>query len=292
MQDERLFQKACLVQLSTSCWQGRTVLQSSLLEQIGNSGWLRGSKVLVDPESLAFIRSAVTKARVTLQKLALPFPIKGLTLLPKDSVGRIDRELSEIRDEFYAEVEIFLSKYHDERERAKESLGSLFDPSDYPVDVRAKFRFEWRFLVLDLPGKSKILSPEIYEREKAKFQSMMEETRDLATLALREEFAEIVRHISDRLTGKEDGKPKQIRSAMMDRLHEFLDSFGDRNLFQDGELASLVTKAREMVDGVSVEGLRADEGIRQRLGDEMISIRDAVDAAIEDLPRRKIRMAA
>ena|GEM_PF-6010784 len=32
MQDENIFQKACLVQLSTGCWQRMTALGSSLME--------------------------------------------------------------------------------------------------------------------------------------------------------------------------------------------------------------------------------------------------------------------
>ena len=35
---------------------------------------------------------------------------------------------------------------------------------------------------MDVAGKSGILSPELYEREKEKFQTLMEETRELATV--------------------------------------------------------------------------------------------------------------
>ena len=45
----------------------------------------------------------------------------------------------------------------------------------------------------DDSGKSTVLPLKIYEREKEKFQSMMDETREIASSALREEFAKIVK---------------------------------------------------------------------------------------------------
>ena len=197
-----------------------------------------------------------------------------------------------MKSEFEAEVEKFISNYEDEREKARESLGHLFNESDYPIDVRRKFRFDWRFITLDIPGKSGILSPELYEREKEKFQVLMEETRELATVALREEFAGIVRHMVERLSGEEDGKPKKFKNSMMVKMGEFLESFGDRNLFNDAKLAELFDQARDAVNGLLTYELRQDENLRRYIADEMNHLRISVDGALEDLPRRKIRLAA
>jgi len=292
MKDENIFQKACLVQLSTGCWQGVTALGSNLMERIGNSEWLKGAKVLIDPECLSPVRSVLSKARTYLQKSALPFPINGLTLVPKETLARIDESLCGMKAEFEAEVENFISKYEGERERARENLGHLFSDSDYPINIRQKFRFEWRFIIMDVPGKSKILSPELYEREKGKFHALMDETRELATMALREEFAGIVRHMVKRLSGEEDGKPKRLQSSMLEKMGEFLESFGDRNLFDDDQLAELVGQAKDVVSGLSTDELRQDGNLRKYIADEMNQLRVAVDGALEDLPRRKIRLAA
>jgi len=262
------------------------------MEKIGNSEWLKGAKVLIDPDCLSTVRSVLSKARTHLQKAALPFPIHGLTLVPKETLTRIDETLCQMKSEFEAEVEKFIESYDYEREKARESLGHLFNEADYPINVREKFRFEWRFITLDIPGKSGILSPELYERAKEKFQTLMEETRELATVALREEFAGIVRHMVERLSGEEDGKPKKFKNSMMEKMGEFLDSFGDRNLFADDKLAELVDQARDVVNGLSTDELRQDGNLRKYIADEMDHLRISVDGALEDLPRRKIRMAA
>jgi len=262
------------------------------MEKIGNSEWLKGAKVLIDPDCLSSVRSVLSKARTHLQKAALPFPIHGLNLVPKETLTRVDESLRQMKSEFEAEVEKFIESYESEREKARESLGHLFSESDYPIDVRRKFRFEWRFITMDVPGKSGILSPELYEREKEKFQVLMEETRELATLALREEFAGIVRHMVERLSGEEDGKPKKFKNSMMEKMGEFLESFGDRNLFDDEKLAVLVDQARDVVSGLSTDELRQDANLRSYIAEEMNQLRVAVNGALEDLPRRKIRMAA
>jgi hypothetical protein len=262
------------------------------MEKIGNADWLKGAKVLIDPDCLLPVRSVLSKARTYLQKAALPFPIHGLTLVPKETLSRIDEALCGMKSEFEGEVDKFISNYDVEREKARESLGHLFSEADYPIDVRRKFRFEWRFIVMDVPGRSGLLTSELYEREKEKFQALMEETRELATVALREEFAGIVRHMVERLSGEEDGKPKRFQASMLDKMGEFLDSFGDRNLFRDDKLAELVDQARDVVSGLSPEELRQDGNLRRYIADEMNQLRVAVDGALEDLPRRKIRMAA
>lgn len=294
MSEQNIFQQACLLQLSTSCWQGAKALEPSVIESRftdGQSQWLSGRKFLVSPDSLAKVRAVISKARTFVEKLALPFPVAGLTLVPKEMLTRIDNGLEGIRQEFFSAVGEFIAVYDDERREAEKSLGELFNEADYPIDIRSKFKLEWRFLTLDVPGKSRILPPEVYEREKAKFQAMMEETHELAVTALREEFGGLVHHMLDRLTG-ENGKPKRFKSSMLDKMQDFISGFEGRNLFDDEGLADLVDQAKAIVSGVSPESLRENPQLRQRVSSKMSEIKDAIDNALEDLPRRKIRLAA
>ncbi len=88
--------------------------------------------------------------------------------------------MQEIRTEFPREARLFVSEYLEARLEAQWSLGEHFPKSDCPVNIQDRFSYEWRFLVLDVPGKGKILSTEIYEKKKQQFQDIMEETRGLA----------------------------------------------------------------------------------------------------------------
>ena len=290
--EKDIFQKSCLLQLSTSCWQGSRMLDPAVMEQIGNSAWLKGRKHLINPETLNPIRAVVSRARKAMELQALPFPIHSLTLIPKEQLARIEECLAKHRSDYWTEVDKFCDQYEEARESARENLGDLFSEADYPINIRSRFGFEWQYLTLDVPGKAGILTPEIYEREKAKFEAMMEETRELAMGALRQEFADHVGHIVERLTRSEDGRPKVFKNCMVEKIQGYLDVFDARNLFGDEQLAELVSKAKAIIAGVSPESIRENIWLKNGIAEGMGKIKQAIDGAIIDLPRRKVRIGA
>ena len=287
-----VFQKACLIQLSSSHWQGSRMLEQGVMERLGeNSEWLRGRKYLINPELLGPIRTAVHQARNTVQKFSLPFPITSLYLVPKDSLSVVDERLQAFKLRFWDKVGEFEQVYEQAREEARVNLGDLWNEADYPMDIRSKFKFDWRFLALSVPSKTKLLTPELYEREKAKFQELMEETRELAMTALREEFAQIIHFLTERLSNN-GGKPKTLNGSMFNKLHDFMDDLSTRNIFDDERLVELCDQARSVIGGVSPYGLKYNDAVREQIRSEMSVLQDAIDSAIEDMPRRKIRLAA
>lgn len=287
-----IFQKACLIQLSTSVWQGCCKLDESVLKRIGeNSEWLKGSKDLVNQDLLSPIRKCAGQARTAIVKYSLPFPINSVYLISKEALSMIDEKLQEYKKQFWDKVQDFELLFEIAKEEAMGYLGDLYNEADYPIDITRKFRFEWRFLTLDVPGKSTVLPPEIYEREKEKFQSMMDETRELAISVLREEFAKTVNGLTEKLN-KDSTQPRVIKSSMFNKMREFLDGFGTRNIFEDEVLAELSQQAKALIEGVSPDGIKGNDVMRQKIKNEMNELKFAIDSAIEDMPRRKIRMAS
>ena len=286
-----IFQKACLIQLSTSVWQGCCKLDESVLKRIGeNSEWLKGSKDLVNQDLLSPIRKCAGQARTAILKYSLPFPINSVYLISKEALSMIDEKLQEYKEQFWEKVQDFELLFEIAKEEAMGYLEDLYNEADYPIDITRKFRFEWRFLTLDVPGKSTVLPPEIYEREKEKFQSMMDETRELAISALREEFAKTVNGLTEKLN-KDSTQPRVIKSSMFNKMREFLDGFGTRNIFEDEVLVELSQQAKALIEGVSPDGIKKNDVMRQKIKNEMNELKFAIDSAIEDMPRRKIRMA-
>jgi len=288
-----LFKKACLIQLSTSVWQCSRVLNQKVLAQkIGKDNeWLRGRKFLINPELLGPIKTAVQQARKTVQKYSLPFPITSIYLIPKESLSIVDERMQYFKERFWKKTKDFESLYGTARQEAESILGDLFNESEYPSDVVQKFKFDWRYFELSTPGKSNILSPEVYEREKQKFTSLMEETRELSMAALREEFADVVTNLVTRLT-KDDGNPKAISNNMFNKLHEFLDDFSTRNIFNDEKLVELTQQAKSVISGVSPYGLKYNDLMQKKIANGMEELSQAITDAISDLPRRKLRLAA
>jgi len=208
----------------------------------------------------------------------------------KEALTQIDEKLQEYKKQFWDKVQDFELLFEIAKEEAMGYLGDLYNEADYPIDITRKFRFEWRFLTLDVPGKSTVLQPEIYEREKEKFQPMMDETRELAISALREEFAKIINGLTEKLN-KNSTQPRVIKSSMFNKMREFLDGFGTRNIFEDEVLVELSQQAKDLIEGVSPDGIKKNDIMLQKIKNEMNELKFAIDSAIEDMPRRKIRMA-
>jgi len=136
-------------------------------------------------------------------------------------------------------------------------------------------------------GKAGILSPEIYEREKEKFIKTMEEARTLAIESLREEFASMVDRITDRFTESADGKPKVFKNATVESFYEFFETFKERNIFRDEQLAQLVERAQAVLENVTAESIRTNEHLRQNIRAGMAEIETAMAEGLIR-PRRKI----
>ena len=218
---ENMFEKGCLVQLSAAVWGAtRKVNTERLSNNEVSEKWLSASKKLVDPDSLKPVNKVVNAARSYLTGVTLPFPLQGMAFIPKEMIGRVDEKLGVFKDDFNKTVESFLGSYDNLREVAMLNLGDLFSEFDYPLDVKAKFGFTWRFVILDVPnGRHGILAPEVYEREKEKFVRTMEEARELAVQSLREEFSGMVQRITERFT---NGREYQTQDLQERHCGEFL----------------------------------------------------------------------
>jgi len=288
---ENMFEKGCLVQLSISVWKATKKIDPNLLSGLVNScDWLSATKKLIDPESLKPISKAGNAARTYLRSVSLPFPIQGMVFVPKEMISRVDGKLEEIKDGFCSTVDVFARDYGLLREAAVSHLGSLFNELEYPVDVRQKFSFVWRFVILDVPnGNAGILSPEVYEREKEKFINTMEEARELAILSLRGEFASMVARICERFTNSGDGKPKVFKNATINSFYEYFETFKERNIFRDDELTGLVSRAQHILGGTSAEAIRDDTTLRETISSGMQEVEEAM-ANVLSMPRRKIIM--
>jgi len=287
---ENMFEKGCLVQLSISKWGGvKKINDHQLAEMIDSHEWVTATKKLVDPESLKPICKMGNAARTYLTTVSLPFPIQGMVFIPKEMITRVDQRLEEFKTEFNDTVTIFLRDYDRLRQTAMVYLGELFNEVDYPLHVEKKFSFAWRFIILDVPnGKSGILSPEVYEREKEKFIQTMEEARTMAIESLREEFASMVERITERFT-QSDGKPKVFKNTTVESFYEFFETFKERNIFKDEQLAELVDRAQAVLGGVSPESIRTSDHLKEHIHVGMAEIESAMAVALAR-PRRKIVM--
>ena len=290
--EENIFLKGCLVQLTMSKWGGiKQIKKNTLAEMVVNADhtWVTASKKLVEPTSLKPICKIANAARASLNAFSLPFPISGMVFIPKDLINNIDEDLQGFQSDFNLAVDEFSMDYDNLRRDAEECLGDLFNEIDYPVDIKSKFNFNWRFLILDVPnGNTRLLAPEVYEREKTKFIETMEDARRMATEALREEFATMVEHISERFSNS-GIKPKIFKSSTVDSFYDYFQTFKERNIFEDDQLSELVKQAQMILDGTSTEEIRSNGDLKETIRTGMVGIESAI-VDVFKRPRRRIIM--
>jgi len=288
---ENLFEKGCLVQLSTSVWGAtRKINPNQLNGTEASPEWLSASKKLIDPEALKPIKKIVNKSRSYLTGISLPFPIQGMVFVPKEMISRVDDKLNVFKNEFEDQMKNFMAKYEPLREMAVTHLGDLFNELDYPADLNSKFSFMWRFVILDVPnGNTSILAPEVYAREKEKFVQTMTEARKLAIKSLRTEFAGLIKRVTDRFTTGPDGKPKVFKNATVHNFYEYFETFKDRNIFKDQELEEQVENAKSVLNGHSAESIRSNEHLKDYIKNGMNEVENAM-SEIFNRPRRKITL--
>ena len=288
---ENIFEMGCLIQLSTSIWGARRKIKTGqITDMAGANEWLSTHKKLIDPCALKPIQKVANAARGYLSGMSLPFPINGMVFVPKEMISRVDKELCRFKSEFNSKIEDFVSRYDELREVAVVYLGDLFNETDYPVDIRSKFSFAWRFIVLDVPnGNSGVLSPEVYEREKTKFVQTMEEARELAIMSLREEFSSMIKRVTERFTNGHGTKSKIFKNGTINNFYEFFETFRERNIFRDTELAELVDQAEAILGGKTAETIRSNDQLKDHIREGMVEMEKSMENILSR-PRRRIVM--
>ena len=110
----------------------------------------------------------------------------------------------------------------------------------------------------------------------------------LAEEAFTSELARLVSHLTERLAGTEDGKPKIFRDSVVTNLTEFFERFRQLNVGSSDQLDRLVADARRVVRGVGAQELRDSSSLRQHVATEMSRVQSVLDGLLVDRPRRNI----
>ena len=221
----------------------------------------------------------------------LPFPEGGVRLLPQDRINDFDAQLTAFRGELNEAVAQLDDVYAELKAAARRRLGSLFDPSDYPQSLRPWFKVEWDYPSVQAPDYLRQLNPRLYEEECRRAAARFDEAVQLAEQAFTEEFAKLVGHLTERISGG-DGEKKVFRDSAVSNLVEFFERFRSLNVRSNDELDRLVEESRRLVQGVEPEQLRRDEPLRQRLAADLSRVQASLDGLLVDRPRRRLLRSA
>jgi len=150
------------------------------------------------------------------------------------------------------------------------------------------FELSFDFPSVEPPDYLKQLSPQLYEQEAQRARARFREAVELAEQAFLDEFAKVISHLTERLSGQEDGKPKVFRDSAVERLHDFFEWFRHLNVRSSQQLDELVDQAQRITRGIEPQALRDNSALRQQLATQLSSVQSVLDGMLVDRPRRNI----
>jgi hypothetical protein len=252
--------------------------------------FLSAGKRLLDISHPAY--KAVTTVRGKVigywKSMSLPYPEPGLRLIRQDRIDDFAAKMREFQEELAEAVETLDRHYSELKATARQRLGSLFSAGDYPESLRGMFSVEFDFPSVEPPNYLQQLNPQLYQQECQRVQSRFDEAVRLAEDAFTAELAKLVSHLTERLSGQEDGKPKTFRNSMIENLTEFFGRFRELNVRSSEQLDQLVGQAQRVIRGVEPQDLRDNAGLRQHVATEMSRVQSVLDGWLVDRPRRAI----
>ncbi|MGA2496812.1 MAG: hypothetical protein ABSH20_03680, partial [Tepidisphaeraceae bacterium] len=197
-------------------------------ESFGAEGaFLSAGKKLIDTRHEQF--RAVTAIRTRIQNywrgLSLPYPEPGMRLIRQEDVEPFSRQMAEHKAELVTAVDELDRHFTELKEAARQRLGSLFNPGDYPESLSGLFDVACDFPSVEPPEYLLRLNSQLYEAERQRIAARFDEAVRLAEQAFTSELAGLVSHIVERLSVGEDGTRKIFRDSAIANLSEFFQRF-------------------------------------------------------------------
>ena len=252
--------------------------------------FLSAGKKLLDNAAPSFKAVTAVRNRAVSfwRSVSLPYPEPGVRLIRQDKIDGFATQMRTFQEELAEAVENLDRNYHELKAVARQRLGSLFDAGDYPESLAEMFAIEFDFPSVEVPDYLQQLNPQLYEEECRRVQSRFDEAVRLAEQAFTAELAKLVSHLTERLSGTEDGRPKTFRDSIVGNLTEFFERFRELNVRSNEDLDRLVADAQRVIRGVEPQALRDNQGLRQHVATEMSRVQSVLDGLLVDRPRRNI----
>ena len=252
--------------------------------------YLSAGKKLIDTSHAAFKAVTTLKCQIGQfwKAMSLPYPEVGVRLIRRDEIGLFETRLTTLRQELDEAVANLDRHFSELKSAARRRLGRLYNAADYPESLLGLFGVSWEYPNCEPPAYLRQLSPELYEEESRRVQARFEECVRLAEEAFTEEFGKLVAHLSERLSGSEDGKPKIFRDSAVQNLAEFFQRFRHLNVQSSDQLDQLVEQAQRIVRGVKPQAVRDDTILRQQMAAQLAGVQSQIEGMLVDRPRRAI----
>jgi hypothetical protein len=248
------------------------------------------SKRLIDTKNTTYRVLTALKSQATAywRGLTLPYPQEGVRLIRQADIAAFETKMREFKEQLAAAAANLQLEYETLKNAAREKLGDLYNPNDYPATLDGVFDIRWEYPPVEPPNYLVTFNPELYAQEQSRIQRRFEAAVVMAENAFAEQLQEMVEHLIERLTDSPDGERKVFRNAAVENFKDFYENFRRMNVRSNEQLETLIRQANDLVSGVDVKELRENKDIRQNLSQQMSEVKVALDSLITNAPRRRV----
>lgn len=248
------------------------------------------SKRLIDTKNSTYRTLTALKSQASAywRSMTLPYPQDGIRLIKQSDIAAFEDKMREFKEQLAAAASNLQLEYESIKEAAREKLGDLFNPLDYPPTLEGVFEIKWEYPPVEPPNYLMTFNPELYQQEQSRIQQRFEAAVIMAEDAFAEQLQEMVSHLIERLTDEPDGTKKTFKSSAIENFKEFYDNFRRMNVRSNAQLENLIQQANSLVSGVEAKDLRSNSNLRQDLRTQMTTVKTALDTLITNAPRRRV----
>ncbi len=267
-----VFDKCVLLSINLQKFSVQRKADKNKIETPADKEMVTFGKKLLDSPELRNIEQLDRKIYSYLQwdkgMKSLPFTFKdGIYLIPISLLLEVEHQLLVFLETRNSLVSAFLKVYKRQIEEAKTRLADQFREKDYPTltQVASRFVIYWEKFILSVPESIKEVSPFLFQEEKQRIATQMQEALEEILVLMRQEANSYIKRLIGKLTPKKDGSYPSLEKDSFERIKSFLESFQARNICNDKDLGVAVEMARQALQGVKISDLENNDLLRQEI---------------------------
>lgn len=262
--------RAMLASLSISKWLA-TRTDKRVTEEVASNhgvnsrraGHYRKHAIDVEHPTYRAVGTAISSLRSRHFYWTLPWGENGARILPAANFDKYSADMRILRTDFDNAVANFVADYPTLAAKARSELGTMFDPSDYPQDISAKFGVEVSIMPLPDANDFRVdLPDDAIDEIRGNIKRDMERSM---TDAMRDPYKRLfdrVHSIAENVgnIGGEgaDGKKRvgAVYDSTIEGLRDLCNILDGLNLTGDPQLTDFGARALALIDGIDAKAIR------------------------------------
>lgn len=271
-----LKEKVMIANLSISQWTARKYdkkvsLEIEAIHNTKEAG--RFNKLLLQSNTLKEISKIVTKVRTYHYENTLPWGDNGDRILPTEKYFDYVTNIGQLKIEHQQLIDVFITEYKEEKEKAKIRLNTMYKEQDYPNEKQLKHKFN--ILITFLPIAESVdlrvnLSEEITNTIKQQITQELQNRVENATNEMLNRLKQAINHMWEKLH-----IPNEIfRDSLVSNIQQLTETLPLLNFNKDTRVKNAIELAKKLI--VDPDKLRWNVKFRKEIAQKAKQILDNI----------------